>query len=280
MNGIATPTYNLLIEKAVRYALISVSFTYNRMDLRNLKQKIRNIAKGQIAELLFHCFCVENNIAVDFDSCSTPFFLPDKRDFLADHHEWDLKNNFLYHAEDIIAPTINYTDLPALVPNSYDGDQWSKRDQRMMGDSLGVRFLFTYMKLREHREGFQNFFDINLSQDQQQLIADTYEKHRRNHISSEPFTSESFFDQLQFDRNQLIINDHPHLVITGYADQRHWQLFENSGEEKQNYCGGLLYTRINNSLTQVKNLPSFLSLYPHLKEKIKCATLRNAVAGT
>jgi hypothetical protein len=84
-----------IVNKSINYALISISYTYNRMDLDKLAQRIQNITKGKIAEHLFQYYLIQQKTQVDFKSCQTPFYLPDKRDFLMGEYEWDIKNNFV-----------------------------------------------------------------------------------------------------------------------------------------------------------------------------------------
>ena len=65
--------YYNIVNDAVKYALISLSFTLDRMRIPNHEKRAFNIAKGKIAEGLFKWFCKTNHIKVNFESCETPF---------------------------------------------------------------------------------------------------------------------------------------------------------------------------------------------------------------
>ena len=92
INSIPGNTYFQIAVNAVKYAIISIPFTIDRMRLRNRNLQIFNIAKGKIAEGLFKFFCQANNIPADFEKCQTPFYQIDHRDFLLQDAEWDQKN--------------------------------------------------------------------------------------------------------------------------------------------------------------------------------------------
>ena len=94
--------YDRLMEESVRYSLISLPYTINRMNLLDIESRITNIAKGKISEKIFLHFCDLNEIPVKTKNCETPFYLPDKRDFILGREEWDIKNNFLRHDGDIL----------------------------------------------------------------------------------------------------------------------------------------------------------------------------------
>ncbi len=115
------------IEGAARYAILSLPYTVNRMAIGKSRTRIQNIIKGKFAEFLLEQYAQEQEISLDFKAGETPFWERDKFDFEYDGMIWDLKNNFtrmssLLDAED-------YIKLPALIPNRFDGDQWSSREE-------------------------------------------------------------------------------------------------------------------------------------------------------
>lgn len=119
LNSIPEAEHENLLEACVRYAIISLPFTTNRMGISSERQRILNIAKGKIAEALYWFFCKHNQIRPDFKSCATEFWDVYKRDFLLNGYEWDIKNNFIYHKGDHPG---NYVHLPALIPNRFECD--------------------------------------------------------------------------------------------------------------------------------------------------------------
>ena len=56
--------YDRLMAESVRYAIISLLYTINRMNLIDIQSRITNIAKGKISEKIFLHFCDLNEIPV------------------------------------------------------------------------------------------------------------------------------------------------------------------------------------------------------------------------
>jgi len=298
VDGITESEYNSLIEECVRYAIISLPFTVDRMSIPNEKKRALNIAKGKIAEALFETFCKKNNIAIDFNVCSTPFWTIDNRDFVLNNNEWDIKNNFIYHKNEHYNG--NYTDLPALVPNRFKGDQWSKRNENLVTGTKGVYFLFTFLKNTDLINGQRGteFLEINISTKQQNFLRELYSKYRGLPQTNAPFTREWFWENMnkRGNDNFFTLHSKPHLIITGYANEAHWHLFKNTGPFDRNnnlqtyikprwyvksqkgscnFLNGTLWTTITNATTPISNLPSFVSLFPKLKTSLKAARFKD-----
>ena len=66
--------YDRLVSTSVQYAVISLPYTINRMDLRDPISRITNIAKGKISEKLFIHFCHVNDIPVPNKEMSDAVF--------------------------------------------------------------------------------------------------------------------------------------------------------------------------------------------------------------
>ncbi len=221
VDGIPAVEYDQLINECVRYSIISLPFTVDRMSIPNEKQRALNIAKGKVAESLFKFFCNNNNLNPDFETCTTPFWTVDKRDFILDCCEWDIKNNFIYCQGDILVNQ-NYSDLPSLVPNRFSGDQWSKRDQIQIHGSSDICFLFTYLKNADLINGTRGseFLEIVLSDKEQEFIRNLYNKYRGQPQSTQPFTEQWFWDQMKVMGSMSFyrLNFRPYLIITCYAN--------------------------------------------------------------
>ena len=298
VDGIPAVEYDQLINECVKYSIISLPFTVDRMSIPNEKQRALNIAKGKVAESLFKFFCNQNRIEPDFEACTTPFWTVDKRDFLLDGSEWDIKNNFIYCPEDVLSNQ-SYSDLPALVPNRFPGDQWSKREQIQIVGSRDIFFLFTFLKNADLTSGTRGseFLEIVLSDRQQGFIRDLYNKYRGQPQNNQPFTEQWFWDQMS-DLGPLAfyrLNFRPHLIITCYANATHWTLFKDTGPYDRNnnfqtyleprwyqkfgtgsinFMNGTLWTKITNATVPVSLLPSFLSMHPSLRDHIRCGRLK------
>lgn len=291
VDGIPQHIYDSLINACVKYAIISVPFTINRMAIADHKKRALNIAKGKIAEHLFQYFCEINHIPVDFKSCETEFWTVDNRDFILDGKEWDIKNNFIYTENEVFKG--NYTDLPALIPNRFKGDQWSKRlHQKLLGTN-GVVFLFTFLRnATKNRQGESGFLEINLTDSQLELLRTLYAKYGGIAQTKEPFSEERFWEEMNKRGQQPLfrLNSRPHLVITGYADADLWNQFRDTGPNDVDgnwkdflkpfwyskaatgscsFLEGTLWTKITNATLPVFFLKPFSGLFPQLETNIQ-----------
>jgi hypothetical protein len=261
--------YDRLVKNAVDYALISLPYTINRMNLRDYKSRITNIAKGKLSENLFILFCEENEIPVQTEKCQTPFFIPDKRDFILGREEWDIKNNFLKHDDPVLSKN-EYLHLPGLIPNRGTWDQWSKkRDCLHAPETDSVCYLFSFMK---GWEGDNPFLSIDLSNEQTAFLSylvksrDQYKK---------PYMEDWFWEKMNEKGNghpyKIQMNFHPEMVICGIAQKKDFDRFYEL--KPQSFSNGIFKTRIKNMGIQIKDLSSFITLYPRLNEKIKCGVI-------
>ena len=237
------------------------------MNLINITDRIKNIAKGKIAEGLFFTFCKHNGIIADYSRCNTPFYTIDKRDFILDNYEWDIKNNFIIHNNKVLAD--DYTNLPALVPDRFNRDQWSKRNEMQHNGLSGVRLLFSFMKRDE-------IFKMVLTDEQDELIRKIYSKYKGQTQNAAPFDTDEFWNAMikkgGGNKYMLQIINRPYLVITGYAGREEFKLFRK--QKPGAFLNGAFRTRIINRNTEIRTLPSFATLYPHLKHKMYYAEFR------
>ena len=281
-DDIPSQVYYSIIKDAVMYAIISLPFTVNRMSIKSLDTRIENIAKGKIAEKLFKYYCEINSIPADFKSTTTPFYKVDKRDFILNGYEWDIKNNFIHHDGNMLED-FKYKDLPALIPFRHDKDQWAKRGKTYFKETKGVRFLFTFIKATD-KNSRKQFIEINLSKDQQDFLWNLIEKYSGKEFTEEPFNPDWFWSKMKEYKNETLsleINDLPNLVITGYADSEMFDQFKltNTGTDqsfinyiepqwyqviKRNdllllkFMNGTIWTRIPNATLPVSKLKAFI----------------------
>lgn len=269
----------MVIEKALSYALLSFPYTVNRMQISNLSQRITNIAKGKIAEGLLQAFAEERGLSMDFASGETPFYKPDHFDFSFKGRAWDVKNNFIYHPGDELEPEA-YLKLPALVPNRFDGDQWSKRNNRTLSNGsspLEKAFLFTYLKQSDERKS-PSFLRIHFTQRSIKALENVGQAVVDKHPETAPYTPKQFFEKLAKVGGipgYTILNI-PLLIVAGAATQKEWKLFADTdgisehayhhytgrwynvrGDGGLIFCGGLLHTKIRNATCPVGFLPAF-----------------------
>ena len=261
--------YDRLMEKSVSYALISLPYTINRMRLRDIQSRITNIAKGKISEKLFIHFCEQNEIPVQTEKCQTPFYLPDKRDFILGREEWDIKNNFLRHDEAILASD-QYLNLPALIPNRGGWDQWSKKNKCLHApETESVCYLFSFMKGWKRK---MPFLSIELKDDQSAFLIKLIQSSRNR---ERPYKEKWFWSRMTDMGNGIPfkyqLNFHPELILCGLAQEKDFPRFIDL--KPQSFQNGLFKTRIKNRGIDIKELSSFLTLYPRLGENMKCGVL-------
>ena len=133
--------YERLVLEAVEYAILSLPYTINRMELKETSTRI--------------------------DTCQTPFYQPDRRDFILGREEWDLKNNFLHHRGPVLPPD-DYYELPGLIPDRGQWDQWSKRSDCLhQPETEAVCFLFSFMK---GWQGKQPFLTVSFTPEQHAFL--------------------------------------------------------------------------------------------------------------
>jgi len=285
-----------IVYNCLKYAILSLPFTTDRMQTGNIKERILNITKGKIAENLFRYFCEANEIEADFNICSTPFWTVDKRDLVFDNNEWDIKNNYIYHPGNLLNGW-NYTDLPTLVPNHKFGDQWSKRNINLTDGVSDVEFLFTFIKGADLTKGKRGkyFLEINLTDDQIKFLHNLYETYRGLPQNNQPFEASWLWNKIGFSGKQFYVRFFPTLIITGYANKSHWKLFKNTGPAEPdnfkdyikpywykraksgslNFMNSTYWATKTNASIPVSYLPSFLSRFPKLESAIKKGKLKN-----
>lgn len=249
--------FNHLIENALRYAVISIPFTVNRMNICDIEQRIVNIAKGKIAEYLFFEYCRQKDVSIKTDECSTAFWMPDKRDFVLNGIEWDIKNNYLFHSAEYLPPE-QYLDLYALVPDRFHGDQWSKRHRVKLG-TAATAFVFTFMKNLDSYTSGQNFLNLVLTDEQESFIHGYYQTYCGRKFDYPPFLEEDFWASFSAEcRNtpfMYTVHHQPGIVITAWASVSHWKLFEKISPGR--IADGLMATRIVNRGCPLSDLPAF-----------------------
>lgn len=257
---------NSIINKAINYALLSAAFTTRKFDLPSINRKVENISKGKIAELIFQHFMVKNNLPINFSSCQTPFYLPSKRDFIMDEYEWDIKNSFVRTSQDLKPEEI--IELPALIPNRpsspFFTDQWEKRNEIKHSTSKGVRYVFTFMD----RPKEIDFITIKIHEQLLSFYENIKKSHPYRNGKEAPFTETWFWNELsKIDFPTFHLHQKLRLYITSWAGEEHFPFFFNT--EKRNF-DSRIYTKMKNKTIKIHRLPSFATLFPKLKENMKC----------
>ena len=272
---IASDIYKRIVRSAVDYAILSLPFTIDRMKIPNEAQRALNIAKGKIAEYLFQYYCVKNKIPADFKSCTTPFYQIDKKDFMLNGREWDIKNNYIYYEGDKFPHP--YTHLPALVPNRHKKDQWSQKET--------ANYLFTFIKGAEIKNGkrVQEFLTLKMNNRQEAFLRELYDTYKGLPQKSCPFEMSWFQKEYKVLGTHALYELHfqPELIITGFANPQSYDLFQDSGPNVSDYLindpipnwyakkgkrnslkflDGVIWTTIKNATVPVGKLEAFSAI--------------------
>lgn len=288
--------YDSLINDIIKYSIISLPFTIDRMKqidkygvVQGNKNRISNIFKGKLAESLFKFFCENNNLNVDFDTPETPFYEVDNRDFIYKGTEYDIKNNFIYHPGNIYS---TYTNLPALIPNRYQGDQWGTRLNPHFKD-YNVGYIFSFLKGADLINGNRGneFYQLEISEEQGKFLHELYLEYEGLPQNKKPFSEEWFWNKMasKGELNFFSLRFRPKLVITGVANANNWNIFSDVGPNSQNnykdkpiknwytkvgrrnsvkFLSGEIWGTITNKTAPVSLLPSVKSVFNELNGKI------------
>ncbi|MFN4122053.1 MAG: hypothetical protein ACK4GL_01975 [Flavobacteriales bacterium] len=263
LRNIPEQTTHAICEKALRYAFYSLPFTVNRMKIDSPEQRLLNIFKGKIAEGLFLEFLKVQGIYANTEKCETPYYLPDKRDFVLSGYEWDIKNNYLLCSD---FQGIDTGNLPALIPDRFSGDQWTQREKLLFSESKGLVYVFTFMPLFAANH---DLISLQITEDQLITLRTMCNQWNNQHQVSEPYTAYAlnnlFFGSRTIEECYQI-HAPLQMLITAVAGPLQWQLFypKLPGE----FANGKLKTRIRNRFCHVENLPSFKNLFSSALNKI------------
>tara|TARA_B100001250_G_C19796160_1_gene788805 strand:+ start:608 stop:1492 length:885 start_codon:yes stop_codon:yes gene_type:complete len=284
IDSIPKNIYEQILMESLEYAILSIPFTINRMGIDFIEKRVENIIKGKLAEGIFDFFCHSNNINIDFKSCETPFWTIDKKDFIYQNLEWDIKNNYLH-----LDPKkeIDITYLPALVPNRHRNDQWSRR----------TAYVFSFIKEDDLVAGRRQnrFLKLDFSDEQIIFLDKVYRKYNGLPIEKEPFEPKKYTSHFMSLSDQLPyeISFHPQMYITAIATSGDWETFLDTGKGSPDhyrdfqkpewytrnfrgnisFMGGTIWGTITNKTAPISMLQSFSSYID--KDEFQYARLIN-----
>lgn len=252
-----------LVFDAVKYAILSIPFTFDRLGIRDLHSKILNIAKGKVAESIFFEHCKQAGYDISTERTTTPFHDIDRRDFEYGQKEWDIKNNFLEHDLDLL-DLQEYLDLPCLVPNRGPWDQWGKRNKLFFDNSHGFGYVFTFMKKSDPKQ-LGTFFDFHISFKQEIFIRDLYDKYQGKHQVESPYSETWFLDALAEIDTQFSVDvkSQHQMIITGAAQEGEFGTFREMLPSQIE--SKFIHTIIENMGCKVMELPSFFKTFQKIK---------------
>ncbi len=246
-------SHNLLnkaLAESKTYAAVSLPWTINRMryvsSRDGFEKRLRNIILGKLPEIFLREAFHKLNISADFTGGSTPYWQGDRFDMMieinGEPEEWDIKS--LNVDLEKVKPD-EIMDLPVLVPNNYEMDQWSKREKCSDRMSRRKRFLFAYLNslglnVRLSDEQYLNF--------QKVVENKAYYENQKDYILRMVSPIE-----VTLDKNEALI------MISGCAGPEEWRFF-NDVPKGTNFLNGLFTTRIKNKGCTVRELQAIKNL--------------------
>lgn len=241
------------IREAFKYAVMSIPFTINRMELE-IEERIKNIIKGKYAEYVFFSYLQKQNLPYEPDS--TPYYQVDLFDFKLGDYFWDIKNNYLHCDYLAVSDILN---CYGLIPNRHNNDQWQK-----FRSSNNRAIIFTFMYYYEI-----NVMDENLIETLKKFV----QKYKGKPQDKAPIDFQAELEELLTKRKNFpvsSIDNKRKMYITGYIlrDSPIDCYFEDL-EPGSSFPEGVncITTRIKNKGIKIEYTYSFLSFIKNLESK-------------
>ena len=247
---ISEKQFKKAFQYALKYAIISLPWTINRMnykhDKEGIEKRLRNIILGKMPEYFMWDVFQVYNIRVEPWAGETGFWEKDRFDMLVylngNREEWDIKSLTLDFSK---VKNEDWLKLPALIPDRHKNDQWAKRNKLFLEQSKCKRALFTFLE--------NPGLNVHVS-DQQVTAYEEIEKHKKYYIHQEKIILKKI-GIVKCDS----VKTGPRLVISGIAGPDEWDYFK-PVQKGEIFLNGLIKTRIKNMGTEIGNLPSFLKI--------------------
>lgn len=241
-----------IIEDAFKYAVLSVNFTVDRTKSGYTKHGYENrisyIIRGRVPQFILINYLLKQNIPVNYTTCDTPYFSPDKRDFIIGKTEFDIKcfSTLPYHGK--------YTDLPALCPT----EQFKKNiENKGIVDSFAYIYAFVQ----------KNWFSLKITDSQANYLEEMF--NRYNGATNGYDDPENFYRTfISLGYDNYSINFLPKFVFCGYNTINHWSLFSKAIQTSYPLKNPVIKLRINNMVAPMDKLPSFKSYIDSIKKEI------------
>lgn len=264
------------LQKEVEAALVSFPYWANRKKITNVKYGVYNFVQNRMARILFVLFAEEQNLMIDFTSGLSSFPNDPVYDFSYGNIAWHIQNTRVHNRT--VLPAEEYVYLPALIPNRFSKDIWSKRNEKPVGHKR-TGYLFTFLS----EDPGKNELSFELQIDAHTIKFLCSLKSQYADESTKPLYAESWFWN-EFMKTakvpQIKLNKLPTLVIAGVALQKHFGYFADTDEKANlcyrlyrgkwyenreggglSFCNGLVQTRIKNATCPMAALGSFDSVF-------------------
>ena len=265
------------LQKEVERALVSFPFWANRIKIKNVKFGIHNYLKNRLSGNLFALFAEEKNLDLDFKAGERPFPHDPMYDFGYGNTAWHIQNNFVQNRKPL--PADEYVYLPALIPNRFKADKWSKRNEHPEGHD-STEYLFTF--LNEDPDKNKRMFELPIDHPIINFLDGLKSEYGGEYSEKSPYSENWFWNEFlkTCEIPKVKLNHTPTLVIAGVAQENHFGYFadtdekanlcyrlyrgkwyENMEEGGLSFCNGLIQTRIKNATCPMAALASFQAVF-------------------
>ena len=265
------------LQNEVGNALISFPFWANRKKIKNVKFGIHNFLKNRLSKNLFALFAEEQSLKLDFKAGDRLFSHSPLFDFSFGNTAWHIQNSFVQNPKPL--PAEEYVYLPALIPNNFKNDSWSKRNDKPEG--LGdTGYLLTF--LNEDTDKTKSLFDLHIDHGIINFLNTLKLQYEDQNTRKSPYSETWFWNEFLKigEIPKIRLNTIPTLVIGGVSQERHFGYFadtdekanlcyrlyrgkwyENMEEGGLSFCKGLIQTKIKNATCPMAALGSFASVF-------------------
>ena len=265
------------LQKEVETALVSFPFWASREKIKNVKFGLHNYLIKSLPKVLFNLFAKEQNLSLDFKAGKRAFPNNPVFDFSFENTAWHIQNNFVQNPKPLHAE--EYVYLPALIPNRFKNDNWSKRDKFLEGYK-NTGFLFTF--LSEDSDKTNPLFDLAMDYRTLNFLSALKSKNEDRNPKETPYSESWFWSEFLkiSEIPQVTLNTIPTLVIAGVAQENHFGYFADTDEKANlcyrlyrgnwyvnreggglSFCKGLIKTHIKNATCPMAALGSFNSVF-------------------
>ncbi|MDA3904647.1 MAG: hypothetical protein PF484_01090 [Bacteroidales bacterium] len=261
LSRVPETNFRSLIQQALNHALWQYVLYFN--DDEDIKHRVLSLLNESFSKLLFRFFCLQNNIAAEFDLQNGNRYLT----FKLNDNNWELINLSIYDSPLEFASET--TSLPAMIPaQKFDCSQIDEFGNKIIRwiTPPEKQVLFTYLHNNSNKE---NFLHLSLPNGLGQLYKDLFKRKERGKTLKES----DFWKKLKpLGTPDFIINHKPDFYITSWAGPEHWKFFYASNA--QNFPKIKTHSPKNKTIL-LHRLPAFSRLFPQFNETLNFAKFLN-----
>lgn len=256
----------LLLSEALEYAALSINFTLDRCERKKGKiikgktdydfaYRMSNIIKGYVSQSVLIKYLVKCGVCVDDETTKTPYYEPDKGDFLIKNNdgkyiEIDYKC-FSYRG----IYTGDFVDLPALCPT----DQF---DKGIKNKDIASWAYYIYGWVKD------GWFTLTLNNEQKSYLDEMV---KESIVKGKYDDPKGFYDKFMGlgNKDEIVINFVPEFVVCGYSTfLEHGKFVKTPERAKYPEINPVVFLRLDNMTYPMRKLNSLKSYIELLTQKL------------